>query len=244
MRTPRTGVAGFPLAAFRRPVARICSAASISPYIRPRRSPPVTRTMPVLYSVMRKVSGGSRLNSVSTRSLSLRSASAASSSALPKSTGPAARTDTSVRRRIDALIHHRTPAPSRKISIDDGETDRPHGQQRQSGVGLMQQKLSDAEQRAINQHTASPPAQEIGEPVARRLDVRRERGNRSPPCLRRASPPIESHQNIVFFRGSEERHGQPHRGCDRHGRDHQPGEIDRKSTRLNSSHSQISYAVF
>src|SRR5579864_979048 len=196
MRTPRTGVAGFPLAAFRRPVARICSAASISPYIRPRRSPPVTRTMPVLYSVMRKVSGGSRLNSVSTRSLSLRSASAASSSALPKSTGPAARTDTSVRRRIDALIHHRTPAPSRKISIDDGETDRPHGQQLQSGVGLMQQKLSDAEQRAINQHTASPPAQEIRKPILGGTNVRSECGDRPPPGLRRPCPPVESDEHV------------------------------------------------
>src|SRR5580704_3100113 len=176
MRTPRTDVSGFPLTAFRRPVARICSDASISPYIRPRRSPPVTRTMPVLYSVMRKVSGGSRLSSVSTCNLSLRSASAASSSALPKSTGPAARTAATANRKQNvALIHHRTPAPPRKISIDDRETDRSHGQQRQSGVGLMQQKLTDAKQSAIDQHTASPPAQQIGEPVPRRLDFRRER---------------------------------------------------------------------
>src|SRR5579864_7860225 len=207
MRTPRTGVAGFPLAAFRRPVVRICSAASISPYIKPRRSPPVTRIIPVLYRVMRKVSGGSRLNSVSTRSLSLRSASAASSSALPKSTGPAACAEAVAIRKQSAvlihdllihnrLIHNRAPAPSRKIAIDDQETERPHGQQLQSGVGLMQQKLSDAEQRAINQHTASPPAQEIRKPILGGTNVRSECGDRPPPGLRRPCPPVESDEHV------------------------------------------------
>src|SRR2546430_12422561 len=33
-------------------------------------------------------------------------------------------------------------------------------------------------------------------------------------------------------------------GVRRKGRDQDPGQVDRKSTRLNSSHSQISYAVF
>src|SRR5947208_5131467 len=52
--------------------------------------------------------------------------------------------------------------------------------------------------------------------------------------------------HVSHHRGARDRHGDPHRlDCEPGAaRPHDPGVQDRKSTRLNSSHQIISYAVF
>src|SRR5665213_2263048 len=157
---------------------------------------------------MRKLSGGSWLNSVLIRHFSLRAFSAAFSSARPFSTGPAKALDAKklaaqkkatpiasqrgVRLRKFrppfrkswtpnvCLFRNSTPPSSRQIKINDGATRQSGTQQREPRRSFMQQQLACTEQHAINQNAARRPIHQIHPTIVHARNFRYKFGDRPP----------------------------------------------------------------